>query len=911
MPVARLTRIIRSNDAVSETEANAVFDLLVPIVEKDPSAEAAVETARGVISRCSLGDDRHLPHVLDWWYVVTTGRSSANGGAHRLPESLDRTVKLRMETVIGLGVALPAAEWLDKRRQLDSALDGLDNALKLDSYGAVKLPGERDVWSWLCSQLSITVDHLKANRQAALAEIDQKRLEQELRDSGVEVGSRRYKEMLKRCRKATDHVNGIVGLQGEVEPWVARPKPELIDEVPDDFRHAVGPLAGALLRPILVSNAAPAVDRGELAERIDAAGRVGDRRGRYKLARVVDAWCEQTGLSIASLDEEIRRHRDLASALARLEEKPSASGDDIDEIKLHVLDDDIDGAEKALELLREQISRRERAELARRQYEGLHRKLLESSLSEDTTWIERVADIEARLDNADPQGMAREIGAAQTDLSAQLDELLHEQQEDLKQLLEPLQDLRAADSTLREWQRRTAELERRGGRGASELKQEIEEDLRRLREDCRAEVEQNLSRIDAILTDEREDFGDEDIGYFAHRHAEIASWLQDTDLADARLAEARAVADDLWSQVEDRRIYRWQADQGEGELLGHLLRFCRGALDFDPMDIRRLYVSLKTRPFVILAGLTGSGKSSLTRTFAEAFGASSSNGRFRRIAVRPDWIDQTEVLGFVNPISERFVPGWLAEVVRACEREPDRLHFVLLDEMNLAPVEQYLAEWLSAIEEARSGNDDVRMPLYSYGLVPKNADEWPPSLRLPDNLMIIGTVNVDETTRPLSERVLDRANVLLLSVEVSDRHHEPDGKPPAPWHVGIAEWRKVCKTRPSDRHHEILTDIADILRPASIGVGLRAHLELERFVANAEGIIEDVDALDWGIVQRIIPKIRGFKGHLAESLKELLEELEKVDADQSASILRRWLDDGLSDDEFLEGTDPRLALVRI
>ena len=257
------------------------------------------------------------------------------------------------------------------------------------------------------------------------------------------------------------------------------------------------------------------------------------------------------------------------------------------------------------------------------------------------------------------------------------------------------------------------------------------------------------------------------------------------------------------------------------------------------------------------------------------------------------------------------MPGWLAETVRDCEREPDRLHFVLLDEMNLAPVEQYLAEWLSAIEEARSGSQDVQMPLYSSAMTPKNADEWPHSLRFPDNLIIVGTVNVDETTRPLSERVLDRANVLLLNVEVSERHHQPNGQTPAPWHVGVAEWRKVCATEPSDSHHDFLIEIADILRQASIGVGLRTHLELERFVANAEGILGDVSALDWGIVQRIIPKIRGFKRHLAESLKELLEEFDNVGADQSASIMRRWLDDGVSDDEFLEGTDPRLALARI
>ena len=138
--MAKLTKIIRSTDPVSETDANAVFELLVPIIETDPSADDAVETAGDVISRCSLADDRHLSHVLDWWYVATTGRPSANGGAHRLPGSLDETVKSHMDAVVRLDVALPAAAWLDKRRQLDSLLAGLDETLRLDHYGTVKLP---------------------------------------------------------------------------------------------------------------------------------------------------------------------------------------------------------------------------------------------------------------------------------------------------------------------------------------------------------------------------------------------------------------------------------------------------------------------------------------------------------------------------------------------------------------------------------------------------------------------------------------------------------------------------------------------------------------------------------------------------------------------------------------------------
>lgn len=896
--MAKLTQIIRNSDPVSETDANKVFGLLIPIVERVPNAEAAVEVAGSVISRCALDDDRHLAHVLDWWYVVTTGRPSANGGAHRLPESLDGRVRGSMVALIDLDVGLPAAEWLRKKQEFDQRLSAAD------------LPHSGPEGTALGEELRDTVENLKANRKAAPVEIDMRKLERELRDRGVNTSGSAYKKMRKDYQRDVETVNKAVDLQAEVEPWIRLQTPTIIDEVPIEFKDAVGRLAEELLRPILAANAAPVVDGVDLANRFDSAGRSENRSGRYRLARVVEAWCEESGESVPSLEDEMQRHRILQDEIKRLAAKPSAQ-EGIDEINIHVLEDDLDNAEKALKRLQEQIARTEHAELARSQLQGLRRKLEESSLSDDADWTERVAGLEARFSDTGPNEIAREINIAFSELSGQLDHLVQEQQTELEQNLVPLEFLGASDSKMREWRQRIGALETREGRGANELGQEIDEALRQLREECRKLVEANVEDIQGALTEEREYFRDEDYESFASQASAIAGWLEDPEPTDLLLRDAREHSEQLLRDIVERRIHRWQPGDGEGQLIQHILDYCKGPLDYDDTDIRRLYVSLKTRPFVILAGLTGSGKSSLTRTFAESLGANNANGRFRRVAVKPDWIDQTEVLGFVNPISNRFVAGWLAETVRDCEREPDRLHFVLLDEMNLAPVEQYLAEWLSAIETSRSGHDDVRLPLYSSSLEPENKDDWPAALKFPDNLLIVGTVNVDETTRPLSERVLDRANVLLLNVEVSDRHHEENGQPPKPWHVGTTEWRKVCTSHASDDHHEFLTDVARILRQAKIGIGLRAHLELERFVANAEGILESEEALDWGIVQRVIPKIRGFKAHLTDSLKELKEEFESVGAGQSASIVSHWLDDGVSDDEFLEGTDPRLAFARI
>lgn len=85
---------------------------------------------------------------------------------------------------------------------------------------------------------------------------------------------------------------------------------------------------------------------------------------------------------------------------------------------------------------------------------------------------------------------------------------------------------------------------------------------------------------------------------------------------------------------------------------------------------------------------------------------------------------------------------------------------------------------------------------------------------------------------------------------------------------------------------------------------------MERFVANAVGALEPTAALDWGLVQRIIPKIRGFKGPLRETLEKLREEFRNVGAEESTAIIDRWLDERVADDEYLDGTDPRLTLAR-
>jgi hypothetical protein len=108
----------------------------------------------------------------------------------------------------------------------------------------------------------------------------------------------------------------------------------------------------------------------------------------------------------------------------------------------------------------------------------------------------------------------------------------------------------------------------------------------------------------------------------------------------------------------------------------------------------------------------------------------------------------------------------------------------------------------------------------------------------------------------------------------------------------------------------LLTEIADVLNDTlRIGLGIRAHIEIERFLANAISVLDPVNALDLALLQRVIPKIRGFKRDLEDGLQELLTIFESVGAERCAAVVDDWLNETISDDTFLDGTHTRVGLV--
>lgn len=177
----------------------------------------------------------------------------------------------------------------------------------------------------------------------------------------------------------------------------------------------------------------------------------------------------------------------------------------------------------------------------------------------------------------------------------------------------------------------------------------------------------------------------------------------------------------------------------------------------------RFVASLLTKPFVILTGLSGSGKTKLAQTFVQWI--CEDKAQYRMVPVGADWTNREPLLGYPNALNpkEYVKPdsGVLDLIIHAGNNS-ELPYFLILDEMNLSHVERYFADFLSVMESKEE------IPLHSSNEIDK---EIPKRLPLPPNLFIIGTVNIDETTHMFSPKVLDRANTIEFRIsekEMSD-----------------------------------------------------------------------------------------------------------------------------------------------
>ncbi len=322
--------------------------------------------------------------------------------------------------------------------------------------------------------------------------------------------------------------------------------------------------------------------------------------------------------------------------------------------------------------------------------------------------------------------------------------------------------------------------------------------------------------------------------------------------------------------------------------------------------------ALRTKPFMLLAGISGTGKSRIVREMAKAcwkegdpeYGKNHPKN-FCMVQVKPNWHDSSELIGYVSRLNgEKFVVGPFLRFLAAAIKEPEVPYFLCLDEMNLALVEQYFAEYLSVIESRKLNPDGTITtdPIIEYentdaygSLIDQlfdtpeerkayKTDEGGKRLTIPQNLFVVGTVNMDETTFSFSRKVLDRAmtiemNEVDLSAGLKDSGNDIG-------YIGnsiIGDAAEGCDVYEDNRELcdqvlKYLVQVNAILEGTPFKIAYRTRNEFLMYAVNRKKLDDESQlwqSLDEMTSMKILSRIEGDEERtkkVLEGLKTLVDE---------------------------------------
>lgn len=358
-------------------------------------------------------------------------------------------------------------------------------------------------------------------------------------------------------------------------------------------------------------------------------------------------------------------------------------------------------------------------------------------------------------------------------------------------------------------------------------------------------------------------------------------------------------------------------------------------------SIFRPYITaIKSKPFLLLAGISGTGKSRIVRELARACWEEGTDEykaqkpkNFQMVQVKPNWHDSSDLIGYVSRVSGKaeFVAGEFLKFIAKAWEDTETPYFLCLDEMNLAPVEQYFAEYLSVIESRKSHEDDT---VTTDPILEKSTDDWyrvltseltnddnvrsrflKEGICIPQNLIVVGTVNMDETTFSFSRKVLDRA--MTIEMNEVDLHggltkrHESIGKLGNAELVGSAvegvdvynDYTNVC-----DIALGYLQKVNDVLEGTPFKVAYRTRNEFLLYVVNNLPYCKDENGndLEQGyVIARALDEITSMK---------VLSRIEGDDtkvSDELLDNLSKAIEDGLKTVSGEENTVKSISLAKL
>ncbi|MCY3820135.1 MAG: hypothetical protein OXH52_12355 [Gammaproteobacteria bacterium] len=348
-------------------------------------------------------------------------------------------------------------------------------------------------------------------------------------------------------------------------------------------------------------------------------------------------------------------------------------------------------------------------------------------------------------------------------------------------------------------------------------------------------------------------------------------------------------------------------EQSEDDMLRGFMDHLGGQrLNYPERIVRAFHTALKVNdlsPLTVLSGLSGTGKSQLPRAYARFFGI-----HFLHVPVEPGWDSPQDLLGFYDFVAERYRPTDRARALAHFDSEfgvcsdrnwSDRMLIILLDEMNLARTEYYFSEFLSRLEMRGSRNgtgNQARSESRILIDLPYGKDDEQKLLYVPHNVLWVGTLNEDETTQALSDKVLDRANSIRFAPPqphtLSEYSAAPDesaemsnGYLPYERWIGWSGGDNAAVDRGSGNEiKETLEELAGIMQAAGRGFGYRITQSIKAYIDRYPGEDWRLPMVDQ-INMRLLPKLSG---------------AEMTDCQDSVGKLRGLAGDELGDEDFAE-----------
>lgn len=313
--------------------------------------------------------------------------------------------------------------------------------------------------------------------------------------------------------------------------------------------------------------------------------------------------------------------------------------------------------------------------------------------------------------------------------------------------------------------------------------------------------------------------------------------------------------------------------------------------------------SLLAKPFTILTGASGTGKTKIAQSLVKHYGNGDETfSNSAVVAVGADWTDNRNTLGFVNHLNKDcaenpiYQSTEILNLMLRANKNPDFPYFLILDEMNLSHVERYFADFLSVMEQ-KNGKFHLHDEAEELTNSSSEGELVPQHLDYPQNLFVIGTVNIDETTYMFSPKVLDRANVIEFKVNEADiEKFLADPQEPADVeHAAAGQAEAFLQFAKDARSGELdklegelktalnkhLLDLFNIMQQGRFEFAYRTANEITRYMrvcqklASDEGKLEEWKSTDWEanfdeqIVQKVLPKLHGSIGRVGKLIAKL------------------------------------------